>query len=183
MNGKLLPGICLCMVLALLLLLTACGTDAVVVRPGRYYVSDETETGEAVSSLAETSVPEPVEPTNDPYLAAAGDLLDDPQFAALAESFGGIHDSRAVAAALLSIFDGQKNGESPDETVTGEIPDRTIPGDYGNTDEAVVFWTSGGSVWHTKESCSALARSENIRSGTTEDAQKAGMERVCKRCG
>lgn len=50
-------------------------------------------------------------------------------------------------------------------------------------DSGTVYWTPGGSVWHTTESCSSLSRSKEIISGTEEQAIQAGKERVCKKCG
>ncbi len=81
---------------------------------------------------------------------------------------------------------------------TASVPDRTIPdksapgttasettaqpmGDPDST--GTVFWVDNGEVWHIKESCPSLSRSKNIRSGSVDNAMKAGKSRVCKRCG
>lgn len=52
----------------------------------------------------------------------------------------------------------------------------------GHTNDQIVFWVEGGSVWHTDKSCSSLLRSKNILSGTIDQAMKAGKSRACKIC-
>lgn len=55
--------------------------------------------------------------------------------------------------------------------------------EQGSEEESVVYWTEGGSVWHVSKECSSLKNSKNIISGSVEEAQNAGKERVCSRCG
>ena len=52
-----------------------------------------------------------------------------------------------------------------------------------DTKEETVYWVPNGKVWHTTESCSTLARSSTILSGTIDEAQDAGKTRVCEKCG
>ena len=52
------------------------------------------------------------------------------------------------------------------------------------TDAArVCYYTVGGSVWHYDSACASLAHSENVRSGTVEQAMQEGKTRACARCG
>jgi len=44
---------------------------------------------------------------------------------------------------------------------------------------SIVFWVPNGSVYHTNQDCSSLARSRDIRSGTRAES---GMPRRCQRC-
>lgn len=66
------------------------------------------------------------------------------------------------------------------EMVTASPVDTTTSVPTGSD---IVYWTPGGSVWHTTSSCSSLSRSKEIISGSTSEAIAAGKERVCKRCG
>ena len=45
------------------------------------------------------------------------------------------------------------------------------------------YYTTGGSVWHYDSACASLVHSENVRSGTVEQAMRDGKERPCARCG
>ena len=47
---------------------------------------------------------------------------------------------------------------------------------------SVVYWTPGGSVYHTTPDCPSLKRSHTILSGSVEQAMAAGKGRVCKNC-
>lgn len=56
---------------------------------------------------------------------------------------------------------------------------KSSSGSSGDSD-GTVYWTSGGSVYHTTDSCPTLSRSKNIKSGTVSES---GKSRVCKVCG
>ena len=47
----------------------------------------------------------------------------------------------------------------------------------------VCYYTAGGGVWHYDSTCASLAHSENVRSGTVEQAMLDGKTRACARCG
>ena len=51
-----------------------------------------------------------------------------------------------------------------------------------NPTPAVVYWVSGGSVYHTTPDCPSLKRSHNIKSGSIQQAIAAGKGRVCRNC-
>ncbi len=46
----------------------------------------------------------------------------------------------------------------------------------------IVYWVSGGSVYHSTIECPTLSRSKNIKSGTIEEANEAGKKTPCKVC-
>lgn len=48
--------------------------------------------------------------------------------------------------------------------------------------DRTAYWTSGGKSYHFSASCSTLARSKNILSGTLQDALDAGKLDPCDRC-
>ena len=47
---------------------------------------------------------------------------------------------------------------------------------------ATVFWTEGGKVFHIYEDCQHLNKSEELHQTTTQEAEQAGKERLCKTC-
>lgn len=53
-----------------------------------------------------------------------------------------------------------------------------ITGDLSDT----VYWTSGGKSYHFSENCATLSRSNNIKSGTLQDALNAGKKDPCNIC-
>ena len=55
-------------------------------------------------------------------------------------------------------------------------------GGTSNPIPSVVYWVSGGSVYHTTPDCPSLKRSHNMRSGTVQQAMAAGKSRVCTNC-
>lgn len=57
------------------------------------------------------------------------------------------------------------------------VPDTTAPND------ATVYWTPSGSVWHVNRACSSLKNSIEVISGKQSDAIATGKSRVCKKCG
>lgn len=64
-----------------------------------------------------------------------------------------------------------------ENTTVSEIYETTIP-----AEPEIVYWTANSSVWHIRRDCSSLSRSTDIKEGSVDDAIKAGLERVCKRC-
>lgn len=64
----------------------------------------------------------------------------------------------------------------PINGTTASSSDTTVPG-------GEVYWVPSGKVWHIRIDCSSLSRSTTILSGSVADAQAAGKERVCKKCG
>ncbi len=51
-----------------------------------------------------------------------------------------------------------------------------------NENADVVYWTKSGYTWHISINCSYLKKSDNILSGSVEDAVEAGKTKVCSRC-
>lgn len=64
----------------------------------------------------------------------------------------------------------------PINGTTTSSSDTTVP-------EGEVYWVPSGKVWHIRRDCSSLSRSTTILNGSVADAQAAGKERVCKKCG
>ena len=52
-----------------------------------------------------------------------------------------------------------------------------------NWDGVTVYYTESGTVWHKSADCSALKKSKNVIVGTQDEANAAGKERACKKCG
>ena len=68
------------------------------------------------------------------------------------------------------------NAESTGSTESGGSANitETIP-----DESQTVYWTPGGSVYHSSKSCPSLAKSENVKSGTVKES---GKSRLCKKC-
>lgn len=68
------------------------------------------------------------------------------------------------------------NAESTGSTESGGSANitETIP-----NESQTVYWTPGGSVYHSSKSCPSLAKSENVKSGTVKES---GKSRLCKKC-
>ena len=68
------------------------------------------------------------------------------------------------------------NAESTGSTESGGSANitETIP-----DESQTVYWTLGGSVYHSSKSCPSLAKSENVKSGTVKES---GKSRLCKKC-
>lgn len=48
--------------------------------------------------------------------------------------------------------------------------------------ELIVYWLSGGSVWHASKACSSVADGNNVKHGFVSDAIAEGKDRPCKIC-
>lgn len=46
----------------------------------------------------------------------------------------------------------------------------------------VVYWTKSGSVWHSYADCGHIKNSNNIISGSVEEAVSEGKSHLCKSC-
>ena len=68
------------------------------------------------------------------------------------------------------------NAESTGSTESGGSANitETIP-----DESQTVYWTPGGSVYHSSKSCPSLEKSENVKSGTVKES---GKSRLCKKC-
>lgn len=50
--------------------------------------------------------------------------------------------------------------------------------------DGIVYWLEASEVWHVKKDCWRLAKTtQEIFSGTIDEAKEAGVERVCSSCG
>ena len=64
-------------------------------------------------------------------------------------------------------------------TEAEETPETSVLPEENGT----VYWTKGGSVWHVSRECYHIKKSNNVESGTVEDAIEAGKEKICSHCG
>lgn len=53
----------------------------------------------------------------------------------------------------------------------------------GSSSPQTVYFTDGGSVYHTDPECPSFADSSEIHSGTVDYAEDNGKMRSCSRCG
>lgn len=84
---------------------------------------------------------------------------------------GGTSEDNAEETKLPS-----GNAESTGSAESGGSANitETIP-----NESQTVYWTPGGSVYHSSKSCPSLAKSENVKSGTVKES---GKSRLCKKC-
>ena len=66
-----------------------------------------------------------------------------------------------------------------ESTVMAERVDETAQ----EWDGVTVYYTESGTVWHKSADCPALSESKNVITGTQDEAESAGKDRACKRCG
>ena len=53
----------------------------------------------------------------------------------------------------------------------------------GNNDSgSTVYWTNGGTVWHTRRDCSYIKNSQNVNSGTVDEAISSEKTKLCSSC-
>ena len=84
----------------------------------------------------------------------------------------------------------QSTSDVPIETqldTTGISSSQAITAESSVSVDAVqtmdeVYWTEGGTVYHLRDTCSALKKSKEIFHGTIEEALSARKERACKTC-
>ncbi len=86
---------------------------------------------------------------------------------------------------MLDTGDVKNSSEKSGVNEIGAFSERNTEGESKEADPAdpdIVYWTQGGTVWHTERECSALRRSKEIISGTVEEAVFVGKERACQKC-
>jgi len=80
-------------------------------------------------------------------------------------------------------YTGKQLSSEELESLKNKVAETTaIPYETNIDGEVIVFWTSGGTVYHYNRDCSSLARSTTIESGTIEDAVAKGKTKPCSRC-
>lgn len=89
---------------------------------------------------------------------------------------------------LLSKIENDVYGESEtsesqtSESQTSESQTTEADNEGNKDDTNTVYWTSGGTVWHTRRDCSYLQKSKNVLSGTVEEAISEGKKKLCSSC-
>lgn len=97
------------------------------------------------------------------------------------------YSSRAMVAQILYNARSMLAGASefaPDPDLDPDItPTPTpTPQPTPKPDVFTVYWVDSGDVYHSTRNCVSLKRSTNIRSGSVNDANKAGKQTKCKLC-
>ena len=173
----------ICTLLISMLLTVSCsggGDDGVVIVPsdrGSVTTSDmaevtvpqsetESESDEITVTETGTESAETVLEDGTDTLDKAQQMLEDEAFQQYLEQYGISADNSDVLGAIAAVLSYQ-DAKSVDTDVMSET---------------AVYWTTGGSVWHTARECSALAKSKSVQSGDEAQALAAGKTRACKRC-
>ena len=74
-----------------------------------------------------------------------------------------------------------------DDLVENFETEALLTSDHGeigseSSEDGLVYWTEGGGVWHIYRDCGHLKKSNNVISGSRDDAAKAGKTKVCSTC-
>ncbi len=110
-------------------------------------------------------------------------------------------DDRLVAEIKNELFDSDTHSEKPSVEKDSDLKNdgNTENTDDGSTETSasvgkensseteisqqnVVYWTKSGSVWHSYIDCGHIKNSNNILSGTVEEAVNEGKSHLCKNC-
>ena len=78
--------------------------------------------------------------------------------------------------------ESQTSESQTSESQTSESQTTEADNEGNKDDSNTVYWTSGGTVWHTRRDCSYLKKSKNILSGTVEEAISEGKNKLCSSC-
>lgn len=97
-----------------------------------------------------------------------GELLDDDMMSEIKEEIFG---SEIESTGDIDIEESSVND---DETLDSEENNEVYDGP--------VYWTKSGSVWHTYEDCGSLKNSNNVFSGSVDEAIESGKKKLCSRC-
>ncbi len=69
------------------------------------------------------------------------------------------------------------------ERVSEALQNKNIEYKSGvDRDAPIYYWSENGSVFHSKETCSALANSKKIIAGNVDHAYNDGIDKTCSRC-
>lgn len=91
------------------------------------------------------------------------------------------------SCSALSSLDEENTGKivTPEdiEQVSEDLARKDIMyEDDIDTDAPIYYWLEGGSVFHSKETCSSLAGSKKIIAGNIDHAYNHGITKTCSRC-
>lgn len=145
------------------------------------YISSETyKYSEITHIFGDTA-----EPSVETELIADEDISDETEAAVTADVLAGGDEDGVLTES------GDETGLSGISAVAVPITAETEQESVGSTPAAaesddlenVVYWVTGGEVWHITDKCSSLSRSKKILSGTVEQAMSSGKSRACKLCG
>ncbi len=69
------------------------------------------------------------------------------------------------------------------ERVSEALEQKNIVYENGiDTKAPIYYWSENGSVFHSRETCSALANSKKIIAGNINHAYNNGIDETCSRC-
>ena len=149
-----------------------------------------TEESELSSSEDTQILPSGIDDDATVYWVKSGSVYHrDPDCAQLRRSSDIMSGSAAQSGKNSACrFCGGKSADNAETSAQSDHSESTGSGESGdgaNITEAItdefrtVYWTPGGSVYHSSKSCPSLAKSENVKSGTVKES---GKSRLCKKC-
>lgn len=117
-----------------------------------------------------------------------GDLLDANRISEIKEDVLATEETATTETDFESITTEQEESEEKtnDTDSTSQTQTQQNSGSTSDTDNVeigeTVYWTEGGGVWHLYRDCGHLKNSQNVLSGTVEEAENAGKDHVCSTC-
>ena len=88
-------------------------------------------------------------------------------------------ESTSIEESLSTQESALTEGSSSDTHETTEFEGSDCDTDTGNE---TVYWTGSGTVWHVKRDCSYIKNSQNVNSGTIQEAKANGKKQACSGC-
>lgn len=85
-----------------------------------------------------------------------------------------------IAAISAGLVASEKSAAESKQTAAPETVKKPVDTDAAGN--IIVYWTAGGSVWHTDRNCGSIANSSAVVSGTINEAAAAGKTRACMKC-
>ena len=66
---------------------------------------------------------------------------------------------------------------------TTKKPTKEYATQYPTINPSLVYWVPNGEVYHSTDKCSYISGKNYIQKGTVKEAEAAGKNRPCSRCG
>ncbi len=85
-----------------------------------------------------------------------------------------------IAAISAGLAESEKSAPGSSQAAAPQTERK--PADTDTAGNIIVYWTAGGSVWHTDRNCGSIAKSSAVVSGTINEAAAAGKGRACMKC-
>ena len=121
-----------------------------------------------------------------------GDLLDSDRISEIKEEVLATEETTTaeITSDVTTGEEGSSDEKTNDTVQTEDTGTQSNSSSATDTDDTqsdanigeTVYWTESGGVWHLYRDCGHLKNSQNVLSGTVEEAEEAGKDHVCSTC-